>query len=881
MKRIYLFMIMIVSIIAIPIVLWFLKPSENLNIAIIDKTVSDDSYREHQGLVWSLNHLKYTKEAHIPFQQQMDYFGAVPNKRGDNIDERPLPTNYKSYDVIYMADTYGVYADELFDNHKQRLGARSEKVYGGLQQAEWDAIMERLTMNKKSLFIAEFNTFASPTEAIVRKNVLSYLEMDWTGWVGRYFDELDFRQNSEIPQWVVDKYGDRWSYEGGGFLLVNDFTYEVVVLEDDKHVKEQGIHLQFTKQGQQQFDLSTTPKYHYWFDLVTVHNKDNIMANYQWDLTLKGRTVLEEKGIPQTFAAIVKNERKQATSYYFAGDFNDVGSVPIFYKMKGLPSIYSVANKFADDAFYWSVYMPIMEKILADFQQQEQVKETKKSSLDHNARINGQAFEVLQDGKWQSIIFKCVNIGMGKPGYFPGEAAITEEEYYRWFTQIGEMNANTIRVYTLNPPGFYKALARYNREAKTPLYVLHGIWAEEEGLEKTLDAFNKETVGKFHHEMHLIVDAIHGNANIEAVAGHASGLYDADVSEYVIGWIIGIEWYPEMVLNTNNTYAQLGQYKGKYFETTNAAPFEYWLAEQMDYLLQYEKTNYNWMRPISFTNWPTTDMLAHPSEPNEKEDLVGINPNTIYPIGEAENTGYFASYHVYPYYPDFMNYDERYLAYVDHRGNTNSYAGYLAELRQAHRMPVLIAEFGIPASRGLTHKNPYGWNQGFVTEQQQGEILQHLYEDIMAEDYLGGFVFTWQDEWFKRTWNTMDYDNPERRPYWSNAQTNEQQFGLLSFDRHKIQIDGNIEEWQAPALYKSKTTSQPSMKLDTDERYLYIQLKGQAFKQSTVQIVLDTIQGQGKQTKSDINNVQFSNDIDFVVELNRHKPSRIVIESIL
>ncbi|MRH43354.1 hypothetical protein GH741_11760 [Aquibacillus halophilus] len=54
------------------------------------------------------------------------------------------------------------------------------------------------------------------------------------------------------------------------------------------------------------------------------------------------------------------------------------------------------------------------------------------------------------------MTIKGVNIGMAKPGHFPGEVAITEEEYYRWFKLIGEMNANTIRVYTIHPPGFYR-----------------------------------------------------------------------------------------------------------------------------------------------------------------------------------------------------------------------------------------------------------------------------------------------------------------------------------------------------------------------------------------------------------------------------------------
>ena len=55
-------------------------------------------------------------------------------------------------------------------------------------------------------------------------------------------------------------------------------------------------------------------------------------------------------------------------------------------------------------------------------------------------------------------------------------------------------------------------------------------------------------------------------------------------------------------------------------------------------------------------------------------------------------------------------------------------------------------------------------------------MIQMMYEEIIEEGMLGGLVFTWQDEWFKRTRNTMDYDNPDQRLFWSNAQTNEQQF---------------------------------------------------------------------------------------------------------
>ncbi|WDC85245.1 hypothetical protein PL321_07265 [Caloramator sp. mosi_1] len=130
-----------------------------------------------------------------------------------------------------------------------------------------------------------------------------------------------------------------------------------------------------------------------------------------------------------------------------------------------------------------------------------------------------------------------------------------------------------------------------------------------------------------------------------------------------------------------------------------------------------------------------------------------------------------------------MNYDKKYTTYIDEKGKVNPYRSYLNDLRKEHTMPVLVAEFGIPASRGMAHVNIHtGFNQGFVNETKQGEYIVSMLEDIYKEEYAGGLVFSWQDEWFKRTWNTMDLDIPDRRPYWKNVQTNEQMFGLLTFE---------------------------------------------------------------------------------------------------
>ncbi|WP_235440037.1 hypothetical protein [Paenibacillus sp. DMB20] len=733
------------------------------------------------------------------------------------------------------------------------------------------------------MLVAEFNTFASPTAPGVRKGVTDYLGVDWNGWTGRYFDELDPQKNKEIPQWIIDEFGDKWTYHGAGFLLVNDLTDEVTVLELDKHVTEEGIRLSFTEDGAERFGMKESPNYEYWFDMVTPKAGTTVLANYDWGLTDAGKKLLKEKGIPAEFAAVVTKSQKASTSYYFAGDYNDVRDVPRFYQMKGLPDVYRLAQKYSDQAFYWSTYYPMMKSILKQFEDATEPgpePDAKEDSGDMkmSARVHENSFEVMKDGKWTPVTIKGVNIGMGKPGVFPGEAGITEEEYYRWFEHIGEMNANTVRVYTLHPPGFYNALKRYNDSHDQPIYVMHGVWINEEKLEESLDAFEKENLGQFQNEMKTIVDVIHGNKVVEPKPGHASGVYQADISEYVIGWILGIEWYPHMVNNTNKVHADIGEYDGTYFETKGAKPFEHWLAQQMDLIVQYEVKHYRFIRPMSFTNWVTTDILTHPSDSTGEEDLVSVDPNVVYTKGQMKLADQFASYHIYPYYPDFLNYNAHYRTYVDHRGELNNYAAYLNELHAAHRLPILVAEFGVPGSRGLTHKNPFGMNQGFLSEKEQGDIVQRLFEDIMEEKLLGGLVFTWQDEWFKRTWNTMDYDNPERRPFWSNAQTNEQQFGLLSFDRHKIQVDGDVSDWTVKPLYENRKGVLRKLFVDHDERYLYLRLDYDDSVKGNPMFMLDVVPGQGNTFLKEHKEVRFSNGVDFLVDL-KGEESRITVDA--
>ena len=69
-----------------------------------------------------------------------------------------------------------------------------------------------------------------------------------------------------------------------------------------------------------------------------------------------------------------------------------------------------------------------------------------------------------------------------------------------------------------------------------------------------------------------------------------------------------------------------------------------------------------WSRPMTFTNWVSTDPVKHPEEPFHTEDLVSIDA-TRFSATPAWPGGFFASYHAYPYYPDGLRFQRSYIDY--------------------------------------------------------------------------------------------------------------------------------------------------------------------------------------------------------------------------
>jgi len=501
--------------------------------------------------------------------------------------------------------------------------------------------------------------------------------------------------------------------------------------------------------------------------------------------------------------------------------------------------------------------------------------------VSYRFKTKGDYFYEYSNGDWKQLFMRGVNIGATEPALFPGDLTISYDTYYRWFGYISDMNCNCVRIYTLMPPQFYQALKDFNAKAKNKVYLYQGIWVNEEDIERLSDAYaeNEKILNDFTADAKNLVDVIHGNAKIAETPGEASGSYTADVSKWLVGWIIGIEWDHNFVMNTDSQHPDKKDFDGEYLYTQTASPFEAFLCRVGNDLVKHETKNYKFQTPLAFTNWITTDPLTHPNEPHEDEDKATVNTENV----KFRNfgPGMFASYHVYPYYPDSLNYQKDYLEYTDEDGKVNTYLAYLEDLKLAHTIPIIVAEFGIPTSRGMGHESVMGYNQGMVDEADQGEMLIDMLTNIEETKYAGAIMFTWQDEWFKRTWNNVMFDIADRRPFWTNIQTTEQCFGLMAFDPGKetstCYVDGNVKDWKSETPIAK--TKQGKLYAKSDERYLYLMLdaKDYDFNNDTLLIPINTILGQGNKNSLQYN-ATFDNDADFLIYINGKNNSHIYVD---
>ncbi len=378
-------------LVLLPWIVWEVKPARTLNIAVLDKTVNDDSYREHKGLFWILNQQKYRMADGSKYLYDRDYYGSQLPTGGVRPEERTLADIPADTQRIYVADTYGLAEAQGGEAGENEDGDVPANAGGRAPQGQAGG-MKTLDVNvleaaaaRGTMLAAEFNSVAAPTEDAVRDRASALLGMKWTGWTARYFPDLT--AGVEVPAWVPGRYrevtGRDWNYAGAGFLFVQE-DGDLFVLREGAET-DGGARIAFTEAGRERFGMSPENGYNYWFDIVTAAEGSEVLAEYDLRLTGNGRALLAEHGIRERFPAVLRREAGAGgaavaagataapapgqVSYYFAGDYADRDGYPFWRRYAGWPAFkswFTFDKPGSEEAFYWDVYVPMMRQILRE-----------------------------------------------------------------------------------------------------------------------------------------------------------------------------------------------------------------------------------------------------------------------------------------------------------------------------------------------------------------------------------------------------------------------------------------------------------------------------------------------------------------------------------
>ncbi|MEZ5336990.1 MAG: hypothetical protein R3F46_01895 [bacterium] len=416
------------------------------------------------------------------------------------------------------------------------------------------------------------------------------------------------------------------------------------------------------------------------------------------------------------------------------------------------------------------------------------------------------------DGSYEPIFVRGMSFSAALPGKHPSEFPHDEQLFRDWLKLIADMNCNVIRVYTILPPEVYKALLYHNTTyPDKTVWLIQGCWITPP-YDPDYDFWGETFNAECEMNSRRAVDLVHGNANFDDRPGWTGGRYTADVSPWLLAWLWGREWEPDDIENFH-AISDRTTYQGRYISAIDKQPIDCWLAKMCDYAVSYEVDQYNTQHPITYSSWPVTDPMEHVSESRlalssiEQEGRVDIfSSDTIqmtvkdFTASPDYKAGLYASYHIYPYWPDFLDNEVEYSQARDRFGTSNYY-GYITHLKEHYgTMPLLIAEYGLPNGPMPAHKQKQGLHHGGHSEEEVIEGMERLTYDIYDSGCAGAIIFAWIDEWFKKTWVWADFYDPwDDRRLWYNPYDPEENYGMVALlpgeGGPNCTLSGNADEW--------------------------------------------------------------------------------------
>lgn len=356
---------------------WFFYPKTELPGLILDKTVLETSGVEHRSFNWITTNRKFVKPDGSQYEISEDYYGFFPVNRPEYVvkdltvfNNADIDSMARDMEYVYYTDAYGIYTNEWV--YGRDINERSRLVYGGLSLQSYK-LFEKMYRNRK-LTLTEFNNLASPTPLQLRFRMQRLLELDFTGWTGRYYHSLDTLLNPDIPGWMKRLhryyYNRPFAYpDVPGIVFVHE-TERIFVLQIEKDILHELPIINTGKTLMDQYDLPEFIRYPYWFDVCFAKDTSDVFSTYKIHTTERGDSILGSHDLPNEFPAII-GDRQEQLRWYFCGDWADSPTPFGLSYFKGVQYMrkffYNNRDELDRKKFFWEYYEPLVSGIFKDY----------------------------------------------------------------------------------------------------------------------------------------------------------------------------------------------------------------------------------------------------------------------------------------------------------------------------------------------------------------------------------------------------------------------------------------------------------------------------------------------------------------------------------
>lgn len=373
-KPVIIILIVLVIVLVIPLsayLTWSLKPEKNIEILIVNKSISSCSRDEHKAAFWVLNQNRFIRDSGSLYDHREDYFGFFPLKpfkmkeyeikriRQDDIDSLA-----SHYDMAWFVDTYGLSLAEWYG--PETGNSSSRMLYGGLTHNDYFFLNEMI--DREKLVIAEFNFFGSPTSGLVRRKTEEKTDIYWSGWTGTYYDNLGYNPGQEVPLWIIESYNEQnpagWQYTKSGIIFVNHEN-TVVVLENETHLDLEVPLVTTNIQNSRHFGVPTVIHYPGRFDVSYSVDTSNVVSYFDIYVNDKGRSLLKKHNIPERFPAVISKNNNRFV--YMAGSFSDFKMPAFTSRMTGpaaFEMFYHGDGIGSKQRFFREYYSPFLTMVI-------------------------------------------------------------------------------------------------------------------------------------------------------------------------------------------------------------------------------------------------------------------------------------------------------------------------------------------------------------------------------------------------------------------------------------------------------------------------------------------------------------------------------------